>query len=182
MQRADRALAQAQHLGQNLVGMLAELGPRLDGAARGAGEVQRRARRQHRPDPRLIDPLEQRIGGRAEGVFLNQLGMGAEGPPEHAGFREPGADLLQAQRREPGRERGAKLLPHFPAVGLVGEVDVVLSLNPSEGLRESGRLPQRLDVARRHHHQHDPAAVAGGEVAAEGAVHVVADARPLGRR
>ena len=53
-------------------------------------------------------------------------------------------------------------------------------LDRGEGLREPGGLAQRLDVPRRHHHQHHPAAVPGGEVAAEGAVHVIADARPLG--
>ena len=106
--------------------------------------------------------------------------MGAEGPPENAGLGEAGASLRKTMRREPGLQRRAERLARRPAVGLVGEIDAVLRLDRGEAVGKPGGLAERPDMARRHHHQHDPAAVAGREIAAEGAVHVVADARPLG--
>ena len=84
------------------------------------------------------------------------------------------ADLVEGAADRPGLQDRAEHLAGGEAIALLAEVHAQLLLDQLKGGVQPGRLDQRLPLVRSQRDDHHAPVVGGEEVAAEGAVEVVA--------
>ncbi len=145
----DLGVAQPEHLGEHLVGVLAQHGR---GRGREPGrprEVERRARHEVGADAGLLHLLPHRVRGRAARILVHELGEGLVRRPGHAVPVEELAQLGHGPREDPGLERGPDHLPRREAAALVVQVHVHELADGVEGLAQPGGLHQPLPLSRR---------------------------------
>ncbi len=174
-QPADLCVAQLEYLAQHLIGVFAEdrRGPRR--LTRGGRELQRRSRHQVTADARLFDHGEHRVPRRAARVVLDQLQERLVGAPAYAGAGEGQPNLIERARGEPRSQHRRDRLPGLEALAFLAQVDTEQLFDERELVGQPGDLAERVPLPPGERDDVDVAFVPGGELAAIGAVEVVAE-------
>src|SRR5687767_13521126 len=139
-QPADLGVAESEHVGEDLLGVLAEHGRPPGGQAPGSDEVERRGRDEVAPDPGLLERGEHRVLLGSARVLLHELAEGLVRAPRDAAVGEGGADRVERAGLEPRPEDRGDQVAGAEAAVLGGEVVAGDALEALEGRRRPGHL------------------------------------------
>src|SRR5208282_706531 len=178
-QLPDLGVAETQHVGQHLVGVLAEPRGTDRCLARRALEIERRTGYQIAPNAGLIDLMEDRIGDRAARVFAQHLAEGLVRTPAHAGTGERRLDLVEGSRRYPGVQDRRDDVARPEAVALFLQIDPEQRLDHREAVGEPRDPAEFRPHSVGDRHDIDQPAVPRLEIPPIGAVKVIAEGRPV---
>jgi hypothetical protein len=179
VQAADLAAGHAEQVGQDLIGVCAQLRGGRRRAARLAGQCRGRAGHGIVEAAGLGGAAEHRIGGE-EAVVLGRFGQRAVGRPADALGLERGGQIgfgaLGERRLEQRIEPIAVQIAHRL---VAGEGGAEFGLQSRDSGLQLQRLDHRAPLPGRDRHHHQPAPVLDGEIAPKRSVDVVADARSV---
>ena len=173
MELPDLPPAQPQHLSQHLIGVLPQERRAAHGEAAAAAEVQRAARHQVGPHPRVFDLFEHRIARGAAWILAHQLAERLVGTPGDVRSVEGRAHLGERPRREPTSQDRGDEVACLEAPRLRVEVVADSPLDSRERLGGPGGRDERRPLPRRQRDHHHPPAVMRLEVVAKRAIEVV---------